>query len=1579
MSSTGHLPELDLLRSQVADLARDLAERDRALREQSRNLAREGQDLREQSEMLRAIVESTASETGEDFFPALVIHLTSVLGVQYAVIGEVHEDSIKTIRTIAVSAGGALADNFEYALMNTPCETALAHSFACFERDVQISFPVFERLAQLNVEGYCGVPIRTKAGLVIGLLAIMDTKPLCNREWLKSLMTVFASRAGAELQRLQTETKLRQQGRHLVEAQALAHLGSWDWDIDSGDVQWSDEQFRIFGHEPRAIAVTYDTFLTSLHPDDHDRILAAINDALLGKRPYDVECRIIRPNGDIRFIHSRGDVHRDASGHPLSMAGIALDITERKQAEEVLRASEERWQLTMRGSNDGSWDWNIRTGDIYFSSRWKTMRGFEDHEVQNHIDEWRSRIHPDDLDRVLQSFDAYLARRTGEFCEEYRVQRKDGSYMWILDRGVALWADDGTPLRMAGSETDITERKRVEEDRQKALMLLSNVINTTPDFIFVKDRNLRTILCNNVFAQAIGKTPEDMIGHTDIENGWDPELVHGNADKGIRGFEADDRQALIGKVVHNPADPANVGSETRIFDTYKVPLLSETGDVMGVLGIARDITARKQVEEALRISQDKLRQSLQASNTGLWEWNTETNEVTLSREWKFQLGYEDREVMDAFESWESRLHPDDHARAMTFVRAYLAHPVGNYQQEFRLRHKDGTYRWIEARASFATEPDGRQIRLLGSHTDITERKRMEEALSAALHDLQNITETIPDIMYTLDLEGKVVNWNRRVWTISGFSPEEMMQRPALAFAPEDERPRLADAMRRVFEAGAAEVECHLLTKDGRTIPYHWTGAALKDRHGRLIGMTGVGRDITALKQAEAAVRESEARYRTLVELSPSGVFVFCEGRTVYINHMGARIMGATDPKEILERPAFEFIHPDYHLEVRENVQRLLTGGASVHRAERIYLKLDGTPVPVQVEAARITWNGRPAILGLFSDITERKRAEEALRVSEERYARATAVGKVGVWELDATTGTYYGDTNLKTLFGYAADELSTDPYTWLNLVHPDDQSIAMDHWQRIVNRETDDYNYELRMLKKDGTVIWTDVRGHAIRNHEGQVTHLFGATVDITERKQAQDALIQSERQLRTVLDALPVGVWFTDQAGKLMLSNPVAKQIWSNIKQIGLQTPNNQSGWWETIGPADELHRWTLSHVLTTGVASLYETLDLECFDGTKKTIRNSTVPVRDEAGNILGAIVLNEDITMLRRAQETLKLIQFSVDHAVEGFFWISPGARVLHVNDAACHMLEYTRDELMTMTVHDINPTFPPEAWPASWEELKQKGSLTFEWKLWSKTGLVLDTEVSANYLQYEGREYNCVIMRGIGERKKMESVLRQRGRDLSAALEERERISQDLHDGILQSLYAVGLGLEACKPLLAQQHEKATANKLRITFNHAIGQLNHVMAEVRNFIAGLESQVMQGGDFSTALRTMVQTMFASSSIKCRVMVDEAATRRISTEQAIHLMNVVREGLSNSLRHSQAKKTTVSLKHLTHSLRLSVTDDGIGFIPSTVHGVGHGLANMAARAQKIGGQLAVRSRPRRGTKVLFDLPKEILHAHD
>jgi PAS domain S-box-containing protein len=1022
------------------------------------------------------------------------------------------------------------------------------------------------------------------------------------------------------------------------------------------------------------------------------------------------------------------------------------------------------------------------------------------------------------------------------------------------------------------------------------------------------------------------------------------------------------------------------------------------------------------------------------------------------------------------------------------------------------RRKDGTEFPVEASVTYL-EYEGRGY-TCGVVRDITERKHIEQERLEALHDLQSIFEAVPDIMFTLDTQGNMVKWNRRVGEVTGYSPEELLNKPALAFVPPDQQTRTAAAIQRAFTEGYAELEGHLLTKDHRLIPYHWTGALLKNSYGEPVGITGIGRDVSVKKRVEEALRQSEQRFTLAIEGANDILWDAHRLPDEPWHAPQTPIWWSPRVRELLglgESESFETLeqwsarlHPDdkdrvfgqlaAHVEQRvpfDAEYRLCT-----NRGDYLWVRGRGQAMwDEQGEPRRMS--------GSCQDITERKRVEEALHASEERFSLAVFGSNTGIWDWDLRTDKTYFSPLWKKMLGYEDHELKGELFEWEQRLHPDDRERSLATVRAYLSGTTSQYQLEHRLRHKDGSYRWVLARGVSLSDAEGKPYRMAGSHIDITEQTKTQEALAQSERQLRTVLDALPMGVWFTDRSGAPVLSNPVARQIWSGIRQVCLEKVTNTAGWQEATGSSSALHRWALSHTLTTGEPCLNESLILECLDGTKKTIRNSAVPVKDEAGLVLGAIVLNEDITPLRQAQEALRLTQFSVDHAVEGFLWISSDGRIRNVNDAVCRMMEYTRDELTTMTVQDIDPNFPLEAWPAHWEDLKQKGSMRFESKHWSRTGRVLDTEVTVNYLSYEGEEYGCAIMRNIGERKRAEATLRQseeryrslvdnapigifvneagrfayanrevqrilkatnaeqligtpvldriaqefqrpdevvkdltrplmgngqsvpllneqyvrfdgsrvdvavtsiptsfgdtpvtqvlvlditerkqaeealrqRELDLRTAIEERERISQDLHDGILQSLFAVGLGLEATKSAMSPTVRKMSGPPL----NRAIEQLNRVMHEIRNFIAGLGSDLLQGKGLSTALQQMLSSLTQSQATRVRLALDDRAVRAVSAEQSLHLLHVIQEAVSNCIRHGRAQEARVSLKMLKQGVRLSIRDNGRGFKQDAAKRTGHGLTNMAARAEKLGGRFTILSKVNEGTRIVLDLPNE------
>ena len=294
------------------------------------------------------------------------------------------------------------------------------------------------------------------------------------RSWDTSEVALLLSAVTAlalKQEQLKSEIALRESEERWQLALQGNNDGIWDWNIKTGKSIISSRNKQILGYneEDNINSISVQEWTNHIHPEDLRSAKRAMQDHLNRKTPhYVVEYRLRCKDGSYKWILSRGQALWDDTGNPVRMVGSITDISERKSAEEALRESEQRWQLVLTGNNDGIYDWNINTGESFFSSRWKEILGYADSEIPNHWDEWIYRIHSEDLYRVMVATQDYLDRKIPYYFVEYRLKCKDNTYKWVENRGQAVWDNRGKPLRMVGSTRDISQPKQVEEALRKS-------------------------------------------------------------------------------------------------------------------------------------------------------------------------------------------------------------------------------------------------------------------------------------------------------------------------------------------------------------------------------------------------------------------------------------------------------------------------------------------------------------------------------------------------------------------------------------------------------------------------------------------------------------------------------------------------------------------------------------------------------------------------------------------------------------------------------------------------------------------------------------------------------------------------------------------------------------------------------------------------------------------------------------------------------------------------------------------------------------------------------------------------------
>ncbi|MEO5771712.1 MAG: PAS domain-containing protein, partial [Burkholderiaceae bacterium] len=273
-----------------------------------------------------------------------------------------------------------------------------------------------------------------------------------------------------------------------------AQIGDWDRDLRTNVARRSLRYDQCFGYTEPVPVWGYDTFLAHVHPSDRSRVDDCYQKAMAGLGNYDVEYRAHWPDGSLHWLWSRGRVYFDEEGKPHRAAGILVDISERHSLIEALRLSEERLELVLRGSNDAAWDLDLRTGKPYYSPRWLQMVGHEGSPPEALTASfWEQLIHPDDRQRVSSFYETTLRGRETTYELEFRLCHKHGHLVPVLSRGFVLREADGAAIRVSGTDTDLTEREKLQEAQRRQLAAeVANAAKT--EFLSHMSHELRTPL-----------------------------------------------------------------------------------------------------------------------------------------------------------------------------------------------------------------------------------------------------------------------------------------------------------------------------------------------------------------------------------------------------------------------------------------------------------------------------------------------------------------------------------------------------------------------------------------------------------------------------------------------------------------------------------------------------------------------------------------------------------------------------------------------------------------------------------------------------------------------------------------------------------------------------------------------------------------------------------------------------------------------------------------------------------------------------------------------------------------------------
>ena len=527
-------------------------------------------------------------------------------------------------------------------------------------------------------------------------------------------------------------------------------------------------------------------------------------------------------------------------------------------------------------------------------------------------------------------------------------------------------------------------------------------------------------------------------------------------------------------------------------------------------GLEQTVEART---EELRQAEEKYRSIVENSVEGIFQTSIDGRFLSANPSQAQIYGYQSPEdLLDSLTDIQRQLYVEP-GRRDEFIRLMEQHGAltGFESQVYR---KDGSVIWISESTRAVRDESGELQYYEGTVEDITERKLAQEALRESEERYRELVETAPDVIYTLSPQGTITSLNPSFESITGWSRSEWQGKPFTDLIHPDDLAPATEQFQRVLQGEIPpRFERRVLTKSGEYLTGEFLTAP-QWQNGKVIGVFGIGRDITERKQAQEALRESEERYRNLVETAQDVIYtVSIDGTITSLNPAFETISGWSR-SEWLGRDSDDLIHPDDLDPAGDLVERIWQGfrPPETQRFERRLLTKSGEYINCEFLTTPLMRDGTLiGLVGIGRDITERKRAEEELRQAEEKYRSIFENSVEGIFQVTPDREIISVNPALARIIGFESPEEVTT--VELERQHQPESAYFHD-LDRLIREQGSLLGYEVQEFRKDGSLIWLSISARAVYDQRGELAYYEGTVQDITERKEAEQTLLEQTREL---------------------------------------------------------------------------------------------------------------------------------------------------------------------------------------------------------------------------------------------------------------------------------------------------------------------------------------------------------------------------------------------------------------------------------------------------------------------------------